>query len=132
MAHFAEIILPRDLEFQRNSQTRISKPDAPTAETAVTIAQIMSLIIRPYYPRDGRPAVQNCTEHMEGSHPLLVTTHHLAVDQAGPHIEVIHGLDHKRVALRPVVAPAGDQPDAHGIAAGHQPEAVVLDLVNPV
>ena len=40
-------------------------PDTPTAETAVTIAQIMSLIIRPCYPRYGRPAVQNCTEHME-------------------------------------------------------------------
>jgi hypothetical protein len=71
-------------------------------------------------------------QELERSHSLRITTHHLAVDQAGPHIEVIHGLDHKRVALRPVVAPAGDQPDAHGIAAGHQPEAVVLDLVNPV
>ena len=28
--------------------------------------------------------------------------------------------------------PAWDQPDAHGIAPGHQPEAVVLDFVNPV
>ena len=28
----------------------------------MTIAQIMSLIIRPYYPRYGRTAVQNCTE----------------------------------------------------------------------
>ena len=45
---------------------------------------------------------------------------------------MVHGLDHERVAVRPVVAPAGDQPDAHGIAPGHQPVAVVLDLVNPV
>ena len=57
---------------------------------------------------------------------------HLSIDQAGPHLEVVHSLDHKRVALRPVVAPAGDQPDAHGIAPCHEPEAVVLDLVNPV
>ena len=57
---------------------------------------------------------------------------HLSIDQAGPHLEVVHSLDHKRVALRPVVAPAGDQPDAHGVTSGHQPEAVVLDLVNPV
>jgi len=62
MAHFAEKSWRGILEFQRNSQTRISIPDTPTAETAVTIAQIMSLIIRPYYPRYGRPAVQNCTE----------------------------------------------------------------------
>ena len=45
---------------------------------------------------------------------------------------MIHGLDHEREAVRPVVAPAGDQPDADRIAAGHQPVAVVLDLVNPV
>ena len=62
MAHFAEKSWRGILEFQRNSQTRISIPDTPTAETAVTIAQIMSLIIRPYYPRYERPAVQNCTE----------------------------------------------------------------------
>jgi len=58
--------------------------------------------------------------------------HHLAVDQAGPHLEAVHSLGHQRITGRPVVAPAGDQPDAHGIAAGHQPEAVVLDLVNPI
>ena len=75
------------------------------------------------------PAV---AEQLEGGQPPLVAAHHLAVDQAGPHLEVVHGLDHQRVALRPVVAPAGDQPDAHGVAPGHQPEAVVLDLVNPV
>ena len=45
---------------------------------------------------------------------------------------MVHGLGHQRVALRPVVAPAGDQPDAHRVAPGHEPEAVVLDLVNPV
>ena len=66
------------------------------------------------------------------SHSPLVAAHHLAVDQAGPDLEVVHGLDHERVAVRPVVAPAGDQPDAHGVATGHQPEDVVLDLVNPV
>jgi hypothetical protein len=57
---------------------------------------------------------------------------HLSIDQAGAYLVVVHGLDHQRIALRPVVAPAGDQPDAHRIAPGHQPEAVVLDLLNPV
>jgi hypothetical protein len=42
---------------------------------------------------------------------------------------VVHGLCHQRVALRPVVAPAGDQPDAHGVPARHEPEAIVLDFV---
>ena len=41
-------------------------------------------------------------------------------------------LRHQRIALRPVIAPAADQSDAHRIAPGHQPEAVVLDLLNPV
>ena len=71
-------------------------------------------------------------EKLEGSHALLVTAHHLAVDQAGPHLEVVHGLDHQRIALRPIVAPTGDQPDAYRVPASHKPEAVVLDLVNPV
>jgi hypothetical protein len=31
-----------------------------------------------------------------------------------------------------VFAPPSDQPDAHGVATGHEPEAVVLDFVNPV
>jgi hypothetical protein len=30
------------------------------------------------------------------------------------------------------MAVAGDQPDAHRVATGHEPVAVVLDLVNPV
>jgi hypothetical protein len=32
----------------------------------------------------------------------------------------------------PVVALAGDEPDAHGVPPGHEPEPVVLDLMNPV
>ena len=60
------------------------------------------------------------------------STHYLAIDQTQPHLEVVHGLRHQRIALRPVVAPAGDQPDAYRIAPGQQPETVVLDLVNPV
>jgi hypothetical protein len=57
---------------------------------------------------------------------------HLSIDQAGAYLVVVHGLGHQRIALRPVIAVLGDEPDAHGIAAGHQPEAVVLDLVNPI
>jgi hypothetical protein len=83
--------------------------------------------------RSGTPGlVPAVTEQLERSHSVFVTAHHLAIDQARPHFEVVHGLDQERVALRPVVAPAGDQPDANRIAPGHEPEAVVLDLVNPV
>ena len=61
-----------------------------------------------------------------------ITAQHLAVDQAGPDLEVVHSLNDERIARRPVVTSTGDQPDAHGVATGHEPEAVVLDLVNPV
>jgi hypothetical protein len=45
----------------------------------------------------------------------FITAHDLAIDQAGPQLEEVHGLDHEREAGRPVVAPAGDQPNPDGI-----------------
>ena len=56
---------------------------------------------------------------------------HLSIDQAGAYLVVVQGLGHQRIALRPVIAALGDEPDAHGIAAGHQPVAIVLDLMHP-
>ena len=41
------------------------------------------------------------------------------------------GLDHQRETIRPVIAPPGNQADADGISTHHQPEAIVLDLVDP-
>ena len=72
------------------------------------------------------------SKELEGGQPLLVTTRHLTIDQTRPYLEVVHGLRHQRIALRPVVAPAGDEPDADRVAPGPQPEAAVLDLMNPV
>jgi hypothetical protein len=45
----------------------------------------------------------------------------LAVNQAGAQPQRTDGLDDEREALGPVVAVAGDEPDAGGIAARHQP-----------
>jgi hypothetical protein len=36
------------------------------------------------------------------------------------------------MSRHPVVAPAGDQPNADWVAPGHEPETVVFDLVNRV
>jgi hypothetical protein len=69
---------------------------------------------------------------MEGSHASLVAARDLAVDQAGPHLQVVHRLHDQREAHRPVVAAPGDQPEADGISPRHKAIAVVLDLVNPV
>jgi hypothetical protein len=71
-------------------------------------------------------------ELLEDGEAALVAAHGLAVDQAGPHLEVVHGLHDEREAVCPVVSVAGDEPDAHGVAPGHHPVAVVLDLMNPV
>jgi hypothetical protein len=41
-------------------------------------------------------------------------------------IDLVHGLRDQWVAVRPVVAPARDEPDAHGIAPRHEPKTIVL------
>jgi hypothetical protein len=38
------------------------------------------------------------SEHMEGGRAPLVAAHHLLVDEAGPHLKMVHGLDHERKA----------------------------------
>ena len=81
---------------------------------------------------EGVHLVPAAAQDVEPGEPALVAAHHLPVDQAGPHLEVVHGLDHEREAVRPVVAAPGNQPDADGIAPRHQPVAVVLDLMQPV
>src|SRR6266852_2103902 len=78
------------------------------------------------------PVVSPLPELLENRQPVIVTAHSLAIDQAGPQSERVDGLDDQREAARPVVAVAGEQADAGRVAAGHQPIAVVLDLVNPV
>jgi CheY-like chemotaxis protein len=64
--------------------------------------------------------------------PILVAADGLTIDEAGPNPEVVHGLYDQGEPVGPVIAASGDEPDAHGIAARHQPVAVVLDLMNPV
>src|SRR6476646_3646752 len=68
---------------------------------------------------------------MEDGHAPLVAAHHLAIDQAGPNVELTHGFDDQREAGGPVITVSGQEPDALWIASGHHPIAVVLDLVNP-
>src|SRR5258706_15677083 len=78
------------------------------------------------------PVVPPLPEVLENRQPVIVKPPSLAIDQAGPQSERVDGLDDQREAARPVVAVAGEQADAGRVAAGHQPIAVVLDLVNPV
>jgi hypothetical protein len=71
------------------------------------------------------------TQQFEDSQAALVASDSLAVDQAGAHLERVHRRDNRRIAWRPVVAVARQQPNAGAVATSHQPEAVVLDLVHP-
>ena len=107
-------------------QRRLADLDRLAAQVgAVQLQQVEGV-------EEGVGLVAAAAQDVEPRQPALVAAHHLAVDQAGPHLEVVHGLDHERKAVRPVVAAPGNQPDADGIAPRHQAIAVVLDFVNPV
>ena len=53
----------------------------------------------------------------------------LAVDEARARLERAYRVHDQREASAPIYAVAGEQPHAGGVAADHQPEAVVFDLV---
>jgi hypothetical protein len=74
-------------------------PDPPHIE-AVQLQQIEG-------EQEGTRLVPPATERREDCQTPLIAAHHLAIDQAGPHLEVIHGLDHQRETRRPVVPIAG-------------------------
>src|SRR4029077_20440169 len=50
---------------------------------------------------------------------------------SGPGKCIIKRLDDQRIARRPAVPVAGEQAAPGAVAPRHEPEAVVLDLVNP-
>jgi hypothetical protein len=53
------------------------------------------------------------------------------IDQAWAHLEVFDASATSGKRIRPVIAPPGEQPDTHGVPPGHEPVAVVLDLMQP-
>jgi hypothetical protein len=53
---------------------------------------------------------------LEEGQALLIAAHRLPIDQAGPHLEVVHRLHNQRKARRPVVASARGEPYAEGLA----------------
>jgi hypothetical protein len=40
--------------------------------------------------QEGLGFVPAMAEQVEGSHAVLIAAHHLTIDQAGPHLEVVH------------------------------------------
>jgi hypothetical protein len=72
------------------------------------------------------------TQHLEDGHSTFVAADDFPVDQAGANLKIVYRLHNQGETARPIVAIAGKQTDAHGIAPGHQPIAVVLDLMDPI
>ena len=67
----------------------------------------------------------------EARHAVVAAAHRLAVDDAGARAQAGEGLDDQRKAMGQVVARAAVEPHAGTVLAGHDAEAVVLDLVQP-
>ena len=62
---------------------------------------------------------------------VLVYHHDLAIDHARLAAELADCSRDIRIAVLPLIAVAGDEPHAAGIATGDQAKTVVLDLVQP-
>ena len=56
---------------------------------------------------EGARLVPPAAERLEDGQTPLVAAHDLAVDQAGPHLEVVHGLDHERDSAPSSRCPCG-------------------------
>ena len=83
--------------------------------------------------RKGRAAmVAMPPDQIEDGEAVVVAGDRLTVDQAGAPRQGRDSRDDQRKALGEVVAVAGDKPDTGSVAPCHEPEAIVLDLVNPV
>jgi hypothetical protein len=71
-------------------------------------------------------------EQLKDSESGLVADNGLAVDQAGTHRQRRDRRHDRGKALAEIVAVAGDQTHAGGVASRQDAEAVMLDLVQPV
>jgi len=70
-------------------------------------------------------------QQVEDGEAVRVADDRLAIDQAGSHRQLGDGCRGEREAIGEVIAPAGVEGNAGGVALGENAEAVVLDLVNP-
>src|SRR5262245_15249950 len=68
---------------------------------------------------------------IEAHHALAVTHHRLPIDDAGSRAQPSHGFDNQREAVRQVIAGAAVEPHLGAVLAGDDPEAVVLDFMQP-
>jgi hypothetical protein len=72
-------------------QRGLTDPDRLTPQVrAVQLQQVEDV-------QEGPRLVPPVAEQLEGSHSLRITTHHLAVDQAGARFEPVHRLDDGRI-----------------------------------
>ena len=111
--------------FEDAGQRRLAHLDGPVAQVrAVKLQQVEGVEERPGLVRRLRSTWKAATPRSSQHTTSPSSRQDLT-------FEVVHGFDHKRKARRPVVAAAGAQTDAEGVAPGHEPITVVLDFVQP-
>src|SRR5262249_58259804 len=71
-------------------------------------------------------------QSVENRQTVAVAGHRLAIYQTRFTAQEVDGHGDQREASSPIIAVAGEKPDAGRVSARHHAEAVVLDLVNPV
>ena len=76
--------------------------------------------------------VSLAVELLEVRRAVGIAADRLAVEDQGARPQGRHRLPDEREPVRPVVAPAGEQPDPAVLLPDDHAVAVVLDLVNPV
>jgi len=69
---------------------------------------------------------------VEARDPVLAASDRLAVDDAGPQPQLSQRLDDEREAVSEIVARPAVEPHALAALAGDHPEAVMLDLMQPI
>src|SRR4029077_13156294 len=64
---------------------------------------------------EGARLVLPAAQLLKDGQAAVVAAHHLPIDQDRPNPEMVHGLYDQRIPGSPVMAVAGQQPDAHWV-----------------
>jgi len=110
---------------QQLRQQPFSLLDRPPAQIlAVELEQVKGAM---YGCRDCAVAA----DQIKDSEPVVIANNRFAVDQARANAKLTHRHCNKRNPGREIVSGAGDQPHAGTIPARQDPEAIMIDFVQP-
>ena len=78
-----------------------------------------------------QPLSASSRQRLKTRQAIAITGNRFPIEQERTHLECAGSLGNQREASGPVVAIAGQQPDASRIPMHHHAEAIVLDLMHP-